>query len=127
MIEATFEPKRLTPPSNATHVFSGEGRSLEIKPGKVNRYSPEEFAWLEVQDGFSTLTECGAFVVVSATVETPEGETPAAQNILDLNTDEAIALVNDTEDVDQLRAWDEADKRKTVSAAIVKRIDALAV
>jgi hypothetical protein len=126
MIEATFDPKRLTPPSNATHIFSGEGHSLEIKPNKVNRYSPEEFAWLEAQDGFSTLTECGAFVVVSATVETP-GETPAGKNILELNTDEAIALVNATEDVDQLMAWDEADKRKTVSAAIVKRIEALAV
>jgi hypothetical protein len=127
MIEATFDPKRLTPPSNAVHVFSGEGRSLEIKPGKVNRYSPEEFAWLEVQDGFPTLTECGAFVVVSATVETTEGETPAGKSTIDLKTDEAISLVNATDDVELLMAWDEADKRVTVSAAIVKRIEALAI
>jgi hypothetical protein len=99
---------------------------LEIKPGR-NPYSREELDWLEAQAGFGRLTEANAFVIVSTTVETVEGTTPAAQNILELNTDEAIALVNETQDVDQLRAWDEADKRKTVSAEIVKRIEALAV
>ena len=126
MTICTFEPSRLNPPSKATHVFSGDGRSVEIKPGR-NEYDQATLDWLEAQAGFSRLTEANAFVIVSTTVETVEGTTPAAQNILELNTDEAIALVNETQDVDQLLAWDEADKRKTVSAAIVKRIDALAV
>ena len=120
----TFDPKRLTPPSKATHVFSGDGRSISIKPGR-NQYDAEVLAWLEAQDGFNRLTESGAFVVVSATVETSPEATTEAQSTLDFNTDEAIDLVNATEDVDLLRAWDEADKRKTVSAAIVKRIDEL--
>jgi hypothetical protein len=126
MTICTFEPSRLNPPSKATHVFSGDGRSVEIKPGR-NEYDQATLDWLNAQAGFDKLTSSGAFVVVSATVETSEGETPPAQNILSLNTDEAIALVNETQDVDQLMAWNEADKRKTVSAAIVKRIDALAV
>jgi hypothetical protein len=123
MIQVTFDPKRLTPPSNAVHVFSDDSRSLEIKPGR-NSYSQEQLDWLEAQAGFSRLTEANAFVIVSTAVETVEGTTPA-QSTLDLNTDEAIALVNQTEDVELLMAWDEADKRKTVSAAIVKRIEAL--
>lgn len=122
MITCRFEPNRLRPQSNATHVFSDEFRSVAIKPGN-NEYDQETLDWLQAQDGFARLAECGAFVVVSAPAEQPDA--PKVSGTIGLNTDDAIALVNATDDAELLMAWDEADKRKTVSAAIVRRIDSL--
>ena len=125
MIQVTFEPSRLNPPSKATHVFSDDSRSLEIKPGR-NSYSQEELDWLEAQAGFSRLTEANAFVIVSTMVETVGGATPSdLTSYLKMKTDEAIALIGTIEDVVLLKAWDEADKRVTVSTEISKRIAAL--
>lgn len=123
MIICTFDPKRLTPPSKATHAFSGDGRSVSIRPGR-NEYDQATLDWLKAQAGFERLLDSGAFVVVSAPAE--QADAPEVTSTTELNTDDAIALVNEIDDVELLMAWDEADKRKTVSAAISKRIDQLA-
>ncbi len=128
-----YRPELENPPmdKDCTIGFSfvgGGGLSDHIQViSGVSRDFPEEI-WAKIKDYdvVKNLLKLGALRIeteeVSAAEPTPA---PSADSIADMPLTQALGLVEDSFDINQLRRWDSRDSRIRVKNTIAKRIVAI--
>ena len=128
-----YRPELENPPmdKDCTIGFSfvgGGGLSDHIQViSGVSRDFPEEI-WAKIKDYdvVNNLLKLGALRIeteeVSAAEPTPA---PSADSIADMPLTQALGLVEDSFDINQLRRWDSRDSRIRVKNTIAKRIVAI--
>ena len=108
---------------------SGTGlpENITISAG-VNRDFPED-VWEKIKDYqvTKTLLKLGAFRIEEDQELTPESTIGAekAESIANMPIHQAMSLIEDSFNIDQLRRWDAKEERIRVKNAISKRIQAI--
>jgi hypothetical protein len=128
-----FRPELQNPPmaAESTIAFSfinGNGNSEYAQlTGGVNRdFSEETWEKIKGYDVVKTLLTIGALRIVEE--ESPELVSPevaAKEGITTLSLTDALTLIEDSFDLEQLRKWDVKESRIRVKNAISKRISAI--
>lgn len=108
-------------------VFHVNGKVL--KPG-INKVSPSWWAETKKHKSVTKRIELGILVEETPLEDIEDFgddmvDEVAVEHILSLNVSNARNLINDTVDLELLKAWKEKDERKTVRDAIEKQIATL--
>jgi hypothetical protein len=99
---------------------------IQVSSG-VTRNFPED-VWDKIKDYdvVKTLLKLGALrIETEEATETEVAPAEVANSIADVPLQDALRLVEDSFDIEQLRLWDAKDSRIRVKNAIGKRISAL--
>lgn len=128
-----YRPELENPPMDkeCTIGFSfvaGGGLSdhIQIKAG-VTRDFPEEI-WSKIQgyDSVKNLLRLGALRIEEEVAEEiSSAPSEAGDSLAEMPLTQALNLIEDSFDLDQLRRWDAKDARIRIKNAIAKRISAL--
>ncbi|MGA0848124.1 MAG: hypothetical protein ACO3PY_05920 [Pontimonas sp.] len=100
--------------------------SIQLSSG-VTRDFPED-VWDRIKDYdvVKSLLKLGALRIEAADVtETKAAPSEASKSLADIPLQDALHLIEDSFDVEQLRLWDAKDSRIRVKNAIGKRINAI--
>lgn len=139
-ITAIFKPDKCVPTSRVAHSFHTtvvtgtrqdpktgeeieikENRHIELVPG-VNYLPQEKFALLESHPDYPQYEKWGAIVLFTPQVEELAAEAEDSNDLSGYSGDDAQEIIAAQDDVDILKAWLKAEKRKTVQRAINARI-----
>lgn len=118
-----YKPRNTYPPQ-------GEGTRvgfdrLILKAG-VNHLSDEVFATLKRHPDFASYVERKALVVQESTTKVdPVPLTEIPKNLTGYNVEEAEEIIDETHDIDVLKAWLQGESRKTTRNDINQRIKQL--
>jgi len=96
-------------------------------PSGVTRDFPED-VWDKIKDYdvVKNLLKLGALrIQAEESAEISEAPSTAADSLADIPLTQALGLVEDSFDLDQLRRWDAKEQRIRVKNAIAKRISAI--
>ena len=99
---------------------------IQVSSG-VTRNFPEK-VWDKIKDYdvVKTLLKLGALrIETEEATETEAAPAEVANSIADIPLQDALRLVEDSFDIEQLRLWDAKDSRIRVKNAISKRISAI--
>jgi hypothetical protein len=128
-----YRPELENPPMDkeCTIGFSfvtGGGLSDHIQvPAGVTRDFPADI-WDQIKDYdvVKNLLSLGALrIEAEAPADTPAAPAPTGDSIAELPLTQALSLIEDSFDLEQLRRWDAKDSRIRVKNAIAKRISAI--
>lgn len=128
-----YRPELENPPMDkeCTIGFSfvtGGGLSDHIQvPAGVTRDFPADI-WEQIKDYdvVKNLLSLGALrIEAEASAESPSAPAATGDSIAELPLTQALSLIEDSFDLEQLRRWDAKDSRIRVKNAIAKRISAI--
>ncbi len=128
-----YRPELENPPMDkeCTIGFSfvgGGGLSDHIQvPAGVTRDFPED-VWEQIKsyDVVKNLLSLGALrIETEEPADAPAAPTKAGDSIADMPLTQALSLIEDSFDLEQLRRWDAKDSRIRVKNAIAKRVTAI--
>lgn len=104
----------------------GQSDHIQIKAGVTRDFAEELWNKIKDYDSVKNLLRLGALrVEEEVSEEVSSSATEAGDSLADMALSDALRLVEDSFDLQQLQRWDAKDSRIRVKNAIAKRITAI--
>ena len=121
-----YKPSKTYPPQAATAEVWFD--NLVLKPGSRNFLSDSQLAELQAHPDYARYQGWGAIEVISPELATPElpitdRGTAYPSNLSGISVEKAEDIVNACDDLAVLRAWFDAETRKTLREILTRRIE----
>lgn len=105
---------------------NGQSEYIQIKAGVTRDFSEDLWNKVKDYDSVKNLLRLGALrIEEEVSEEISSSATEAGDSLADMALSDALRLVEDSFDLQQLQRWDAKDSRIRVKNAIAKRISAI--